>query len=606
MKKAIIYITMIVCASLQTAAWRCPDCDRVFTDGNANGDRDVNTTDVVYIYNQIIGDNSEPEVFSSINLSYRGKFLSMLFVEGGTFNMGNPDAGDRYWEEPVHLVTLANYYIAQTEMYNDFYKAIMGDAYIMPANKEKYPVSNVSYDEIQKFLDKANAALASQLGGYELRLPTEAEWEYAARGGKKSKGYKYSGYRNLGDVGWYIENSNNDTHPYAQKVSNELRLSDMSGNVGEICSDYMDLSYYGNSPAVNPQGPKNGTTHVMRGGSSYDDADKCTVYARKAHKDFAYPDQGFRLALTAKDKRFNECPTCGHRFLKGDTNSDGQLNSADVVFVYNAIINGGERGDDTDDNSSYTPKDQTFTVDGVSFNVKAVEGGTYMMGQEEESIYLPTHRVTVSSFAMGETEVTQELFEAVTGSNPATAIWLDPLLFVEPQKPVIEVSKKDAEDFCNKLTAALKSQLGGAKFRLPTEAEWEYAARGGNKSRGYTYSGSNYIKDVAWYAGNSEDEYWTGSSLKKAKMPHAVKTKRPNELGIYDMSGNIGEWCRDYYDENYYSKSPSDNPQNTTVSDKGWVVRGGDWISSEVSAPVYGRDYSDSSNQYIGFRVVLR
>ena len=170
---------------------------------------------------------------------------------------------------------------------------------------------------------------------------------------------------------------------------------------------------------------------------------------------------------------------------------------------------------------------ESFSVNGITFKMVKVQGGTFTMGATAEqggvvtSDEKPAHEVTLSSFSIGQTEVTQELWEAVMGSNPS--YWKGSKL------PVEQVSWNDCQEFVKKLNA-----LTGQKFRLPSEAEWEYAARGDSQSRGYKYSGSNNIDDVAWYDGNSD-------------KTHAVATKQPNELGIYDMSGNVLEWCQDWY-----------------------------------------------------------
>ena len=165
----------------------------------------------------------------------------------------------------------------------------------------------------------------------------------------------------------------------------------------------------------------------------------------------------------------------------------------------------------------------------------------------------PTHQVTLNDYSIGETEVTQELWQAVMGNNPSYHNTGD------LQYPVESVSWDDCQDFINKL-----NELTGETFRLPTEAEWEYAARGGNKSGNYKYSGSNNIYDIAWYSYNS------------SSAPHSVKTKQANELGIYDMSGNVWEWCSDWYFYNYYSSSPENNPTGPEVSSYR-VLRGGGW-----------------------------
>ena len=197
---------------------------------------------------------------------------------------------------------------------------------------------------------------------------------------------------------------------------------------------------------------------------------------------------------------------------------------------------------------------ERFIVNGVSFNMVRVDGGTFQMGSNDSEAYdceKPVHKVALSSYSIGETEVTQELWQAVMGSNPSK--------FKGPNLPVEQVSWDDCQEFLEKL-----NNLAGHRFRLPTEAEWEFAARGGNKSRGYKYSGSNTIEEVAWYKDNSGDK------------THSVKTKLSNELGLYDMSGNVWEWCQDGYGD--YSSSAQTNPTGPNNGDYR-VSRGCCWGS---------------------------
>lgn len=203
-------------------------------------------------------------------------------------------------------------------------------------------------------------------------------------------------------------------------------------------------------------------------------------------------------------------------------------------------------------------ENRTFTVNGVSFTMVAVKGGTFTMGATSEqtgaaSDESPTHLVTLSDYYIGETEVTQELWQAVMGSNPSNFTG-------NLQRPVEMVSWNDCQTFITKLNA-----LTGETFSLPTEAEWEYAARGGNKAQGYLYSGSNTIGDVAWYTSNS------------SSTTHPVKTKQSNELGIYDMSGNVWEWCADWYGS--YSSSAQTDPVGPS-SGSYRVLRGGGWFNN--------------------------
>ncbi len=244
-----------------------------------------------------------------------------------------------------------------------------------------------------------------------------------------------------------------------------------------------------------------------------------------------------------------------------------------------------------------------FTVGGIEFKMVFVEGGTYTMGATPEQgsdAYdweKPTHSVTLSDYYIGETEVTQELWKAVMGNNPS--------YFEGDNLPVEQVSYEDVKTFITKL-----NQKTGKTFRLPTEAEWEYAARGGKKSRGYKYSGSNNIDDVAWYYENSgdkrlNDDTWDVDELDRNNCrTHPVKTKQPNELGIYDMSGNVYEWCSDWYGD--YSRNAQTNPQGPSFGSNR-VFRGGSWDDDAERCRVAFRDGSLPSGRYdiLGFRLAL-
>ena len=231
------------------------------------------------------------------------------------------------------------------------------------------------------------------------------------------------------------------------------------------------------------------------------------------------------------------------------------------------------------------PQTETITVNGVSFKMVYVEGGTFTMGctsEQGSDCYddeKPSHEVTVSDFSIGETEVTQALWKAVMGSNPSA--------FKGDNLPVEQVSWNDCHEFMKKL-----NKLTGKKFRLPTEAEWEYAARKGNKSRGYKYSGSNTIGYVAWYINNSSAE------------THAVKGKRANELGLYDMSGNVYEWCGDWYG-NYSGSSQTDPTGPSSGSYR--VIRSGSWDNYAWGCRVSSRYnyFPDYHLSRIGFRLVM-
>ena len=262
--------------------------------------------------------------------------------------------------------------------------------------------------------------------------------------------------------------------------------------------------------------------------------------------------------------------------------------------------NNGKYSFTTHDNGN-----KTFIVNGVSFTMVYVQGGTFTMGATSEqgsdayNWEKPSHSVTLSSYHIGESEVTQGLWEAVMGSNPSK--------FKGANNPVECVSWNDCKSFISKLNS-----LTGQRFRLPTEAEWEYAARGGNKSKHFKYSGSNTLSAVAWYWQNSGDTYLIGTDndwkydkiVKNNCKTHPVKTKSPNELGLYDMSGNVWEWCQDWYGS--YSSGTQMNPAGPSSGSRR-VRRGGSWFNSARFCRVSLRGGPTPAKRYrnLGLRLSL-
>ena len=286
----------------------------------------------------------------------------------------------------------------------------------------------------------------------------------------------------------------------------------------------------------------------------------------------------------------------------GDVNSDGYVNISDVTSLINYLLSGGQSSNNADTNqdgkisisdvttlinfllSGKWPWERpiTYTVNGISFNMVPVEGGTFTMGASDDDADAydnekPAHQVTLSSYSIGETEVTQALWQAVMGSNPSCFTG-------DMNRPVEQVSWDDCQAFITKL-----NQLTGNTFRLPTEAEWEFAARGGIKSNGYKYAGSNTIGDVAWYEGNS------------GNVTHSVATKIPNELGLYDMTGNVWEWVQDWFD-NYFGETQINPTGPTSGSCK--VHRGGGKHHNTVGCRVSFRGFGVTS--YVATDVGLR
>lgn len=317
--------------------------------------------------------------------------------------------------------------------------------------------------------------------------------------------------------------------------------------------------------------------------------------------------------------------------VRGDANGDEQVNIADVTILIDYLLSGDasavnlENADCNLDSSvtiadvtalidylligswePYAPQTETFTVRGVTFTIVIVEGGTFMMGATEEQGTVdpeeneyPVHEVTLSSYGIGQTEVTQELWEAVMSWHPDTlnedfeAEFIHPSYFSSKngfdddlQRPVENISNRKIDLFLSFLNT-----LTGREFRLPTDAEWEFAARGGNQSKGYKYAGSNDIDEVAWYSDNN------------GVHTNLVATKAPNELGLYDMSGNVYEWCQDWFGS--YSSSTQSNPTGPS-SGSLRVRRGGGWGNDGGCRVSYrGRLTPSLSLIFLGFRLAL-
>lgn len=271
-------------------------------------------------------------------------------------------------------------------------------------------------------------------------------------------------------------------------------------------------------------------------------------------------------------------------FVRGDANLDGEVTITDVTTVIDYLLTGiwpeSEPAGPVDGDIV------TYVMNGIEINMVYVEGGTFWMGasgtdtEARENEY-PAHQVTLSPYYICSTEVTQQLWRAVMGSLPDGSSHENVL------HPVNYMSWVQCKNFINKL-----NEITGLTFRFLTEAEWEFAARGGNKSRGYKYSGSNNIDDVAWYNGNSSGKF------------HPVATKLPNELGIYDMSGNVKEWCYDGYAG--YSSNAQTNPKVEGGSNK--VLRGGGRNNTADECRVSYRSYHPQSvqaNSDMGLRIAM-
>jgi uncharacterized repeat protein (TIGR02543 family) len=502
--------------------------------------------------------------------------IDMIYVPGGSFEMGKDlgiaAIGD---ETPVHTVTLTGFYMSKYLVTQEQYQAVMGTnpSYYTnnPADGEvqgNRPVENVSWYDAIEFcnalsikeglspyysIDKVNkdpnninyddeykwtVTRNSTANGY--RLPTEAQWEYAAKGGNSTPGnYTYAGSNTADDVAWHSDNSDGKTHEVGKKAANGLGLYDMNGNVYEWCWDWW-FSYSGEAQ-TDPVGAVSGSSREIRGGSCINSEVHCRSVFRHDYSPYArHLALGFRLVRPLEE----------------------EINKIKKI--------------------------EMVSIPGGSFEMGDVKNEGY---DDEEK---PVHTVTLTGFYMSKYQVTQAQYQAVMGTNPSY-FTNDPASGeIQGNRPVEGVSWYDAIEFCNALsiqeglspyytidkvnkdpnnmdeyddmkwTVTHNSAANG--YRLPTEAQWEYAAKGGNGSPGnYTYAGSDTVGDVAWY--------WDNSDIKT----HEVGKKAANGLGLYDMSGNVNEWCWDWYGS-YWGETQTD-PVGA-VSGSYRVARGDYWGDS--------------------------
>ncbi len=575
-----------------------------------------------------------------ITIDIRGICFKMILVEGGNYVMGaTPVQHGDAWENefPVHAVELDSYYIGQTTVTQALWNVVMGLNEDNPSDPT--PMVGKSWNEWQTFLLKLN-----ELTERQFRMPTEAEWEIAARGGNEGKGFRYAGSNHLNDVAWFDLNSGHHLHHVMQKQPNELGLYDMSGNVWEWCADW--YGKYGDAKEAQPKGPASGTEKVCRGGSysSYDRICRITCRMSMTPDGKDYSKVGLRLVLDESEG------------LKGNLSimlpeaqeevnavaapiADELSQGEDLYEEYAEKLDTEESEDIENTNAddekevdaiaveepvpieeqhmpqkkkkpvwiwflvlavlvvsgviwlvmatSLTNKDEmVFKVGDARFSMKLVEGGSFQMGApnsdtEAKDWEKPVHKVTLDDYYIGETEVTQELYMAVMGYNPSK--------IVGDNYPVNCVSWDDCFNFCMELR-----KITGQSFRIPTEAEWEYAARGGSKSKGYRFSGSNNLDEVSWNIGNSDS------------TAHPVKMKRPNELGIYDMTGNAWEICHDLYAR--YEGYDETNPRGPQYSEKGGHVRrGGGWLNRGNYSRITYRYFTKfgQKNDFLSFRLAM-
>ena len=557
-----------------------------------------------------VEENTDMDVFEELERD------ELVFVERGTFLMGaqyKSDTSANYnlnaesGESPVHQVKLNSYYIGKYEVTQQLWEYVMkyngscadgsaisayaGDMWfgldslsLGNGKGNYYPAYNVSWEDVvHVFIPRLN-----KITGKTFRLPTEAEWEFAARGGNKSQGYQYSGGDDCDSIAWSRDNAyevgeqsaDYGSHEVGTKMPNELGIYDMSGNVEEWCNDW--YGEYESFAQINPTGPIYGTFYVSKGGDWSDVTWNIRVAKRNSYLPFIRRiGLGFRLACSV--------PGAVEESLESDTEI---TNGKDVDLLADL------------------EKDAMVFVAGGTFSMGAQSMDNSLVNYDDHAFRdeAPVHQVTLDSYYIGKYEVTQQLWEYVLKYNGIcadgtimNAMWFETHMSGDGIGYYFPIYNISYDNIVNVFIPRL-NKITGKTFRLPTEAEWEYAARGGNKSQGYKYSGGNILGDVAWYKENAYD-IWELDSNNRGTSP--VGTKAPNELGIYDMSGNVEEWCSDNYAD--YSSEAQTNPTGAECGLSGVVIRGGSWKGNDENCRVSRRNFSHSvlfEKGDTGFRLV--
>jgi formylglycine-generating enzyme required for sulfatase activity/tRNA A-37 threonylcarbamoyl transferase component Bud32 len=489
----------------------------------------------------------------------KGVSLDMVLIPAGKFMMGSPESEPgRQQNETQHEVTLTKpYYLGKYEVTQEQWQSVMGNNPSISTKRAKLPVTDVSWLDCQEFIKNLNSKTN---GGY--RLPTEAEWEYACRAGTTTAYsmeviYKFANY-NGGPAG--------STDEVGSYKPNAFGLYDMHGNVREWCEDWkVD---YSADAITNPKGPEIGTYRVLRSGAFNSNISEIRSSDRYLYgvPTSGFNGSGFRLARTVANKIGSGpttpkpdpvaiMPATGNLLVAPFTETKSKEAQKEVAKILQKEV-----------------EEKEDLGKGIKLNMVLIPAGKFKMGDPGND-----HEVMLTKpFYLGKYEVMQEQWESVMGSNPSSKTKGEKL-------PVTDVSWKDCQEFIKKLNDSTK---GG--YRLPSEAEWEYACRAGTIT---AYSvGDSLTQSDANYG------ELKGGSIK------AVGSYKANAFGLYDMHGNVLEWCQDYYGD--YPIGALTDPKGLAIGNIR-VLRGGSFYQEFWSARSSLRNYALDRDlgYYTGFRL---
>jgi formylglycine-generating enzyme required for sulfatase activity/serine/threonine protein kinase len=546
----------------------------------------------------------------------------------------------------VHEVTQAQYNVVMGTTPSHFAATGAGKDAVDGIDTTSHPVEQVSWNDAAEFCDKLSETeelkpfyfrsgeTVTVLDGTGYRLPTEAEWEFACRAGTTTKYWPGDRDEDLTAAGWFGSNSGGRTHAVGELKANPLGLYDIQGNVWEWAQDWWEPTHYGQfqeTPALDPSGPSSaGSQRVFRGGDWFGYASYCRASSRLAHDPtYRHAGLGFRVALAADTVKAalaesaappESATTAWHGW------------PADAPAPAIAPFDAAQARQHQEDWAAYlgVPVEWENSI-GMKFAL--IPPGEFQMGSMAAEIdtalvaagtnetwknfirsEAPRHSVVLTQpIYLGIHEVTQAQYEQVMGTNPshiaATGPSKDAVANVDTQKfPVETVSWNDAAEFCAKLSekeelnpfysrsGETATMLDGNGYRLPTEAEWEFACRAGTTTRFWIGDQDDSLVQAGWSGANS------------GGRTHAAGELKANPLGLFDVHGNVWEWVQDWGDfSRQFAETPAIDPSGPSSAGLQRVIRGGDWRPS----PSYCRSstryaYSPTArHDNVGFRAVL-
>jgi formylglycine-generating enzyme required for sulfatase activity len=513
--------------------------------------------------------------------------MKLVLIPPGEFDMGSPKElideelkahGDDGWykahlvsEGPQHRVRITKpYWLGATDVTQEEYRRVMGGNPSQFQGDPKRPVEQVSWDEAVEFCRRLSELPREKAAKRRYGLPTDAQWEYACRAGTTTHRYSGDDEAGLVDVAWFDKNEGGTTHPVEQKRPNAWGLYDMYGNVWEWCRDWQDMSYYAKSGTDDPAGPSGGWNRILRGGSWSYPARYCRSACRLGYppRD-RYGNLGFRAALVQPENPGEKSPAAA---AVGPVEQPAQVGATPRANLESKIRDlkseipppavaplDAEAAKAIQARWAKHLKVPVVTTNSIGMKLVLIPPGEFPMGSPADEKDRgpdegPQHRVKISRpFHVGAYPVTQAQYEQLMGRNPSSfSAKGDRSASVAGQdtsrRPVDLVSSNDAISFCERLSDLPGERAAHRRYRLPTEAEWEYVCRAGTLTRWNFGDDGAKFGEYDWFNGNSNG------------MTHPVGEKKPNAWGLYDIYGNASQWYLDWYDAGYYRQSPLLDP----------------------------------------------